>query len=260
MQQKTINLTLIQMNVKLGKPQKNLNHWQKLLDAGNTDPDIILLPELWSSGYDYEHFTRLAATTPFMLEQMARTAQNRSSHIGGSLIEAGKDCFYNTFFMINPDGRQIAAYRKIHLFSLMEEEKYFAPGQNPSLIKIYGLTVGLMTCYDIRFPELSRSLTLKGAELLLICAQWPKPRVTHWQTLLKARAIENQCYVAACNRIGKGNENQYPGHSVIYDPWGEPALTAPQRQGAFSTTIDLAKIKQIRTTITCLKDRRPETY
>jgi predicted amidohydrolase len=162
--------------------------------------------------------------------------------------------------MLDPSGMQIAAYRKIHLFSLMDEEKHFAPGQNTCLIKIYGLTVGLMTCYDIRFPELSRSLVLKGAEFLLICAQWPKPRTVHWQTLLKARAIENQCYVAACNRIGKGVENHYPGHSAIYDPWGKPVLTAPPRQGAFSATIELAKIEQTRAAIACFNDRRPEIY
>ena len=260
MPRKTINLTLIQMNVKFGNPQKNLDHWQKLLDAGNLDPDIILLPELWSSGYDYENFSRLAAATPFMLEQMALTAQSRKSYIGGSLVEADNDYFYNTFFMMDPAGRQIAAYRKIHLFSLMDEEKYFAPGNIPCLIEICGLPVGLMTCYDIRFPELGRGLVLKGAKLLLICAQWPNPRTIHWQTLLKARAIENQCYVAACNRIGKGCENHYPGHSAIYDPWGDSVLSAPQRQGAFSATINLTKIKQTRSAIACFKDRRPEIY
>ncbi len=260
MQRKTINITLIQMNVKLGNPQKNLDRWQKLLESVNTTPDIILLPELWSCGYDYKNFAHLAATTPFMLEQMALTAQTRNCYIGGSLVETDKNCFYNTFFMIDPTGQQVAAYRKIHLFSLMAEEKYFAPGETPCLIRIHNLPVGLMTCYDIRFPELSRSLTLKGAELLLVCAQWPKPRAVHWQTLLKARAIENQCHVAACNRIGRGIENQYPGHSVIYDPWGRPTLTAPQRQGAFSSTIDLTKTEQTRTTIACFKDRRPEIY
>ena len=260
MPHKTINITLIQMNVALGKPENNLDHFQQLLDTDKTNPDIILLPELWSSGYDYENFTRLAATTPYILEQMALTAQNRNTYIGGSLVETDNHLFYNTFFMIDPNGQQIAAYRKIHLFSLMEEEKYFAPGQTLCLIEVCGLPVGLMTCYDIRFPELSRSLTLKGAELLLVCAQWPKPRAAHWQTLLKARAIENQCYVAACNRIGKGSENQYPGHSAIYDPWGDSVLTAPQRQGAFSATIDLSKIEQTRTTIACYNDRRPEIY
>ena len=260
MQRQTLNLTLIQMNISQGKPEKNLNHLQKLLDAGTSDPDIILLPELWSSGYDYENLTRMATSTPFILEQMALTAQNFNTYIGGSLVEAEKHHFYNTFFMFNPSGRQIAAYRKIHLFSLMEEDKYFTAGQNLCLIDIYGRPVGLMICYDIRFPELSRSLTLKGAELLLICAQWPEPRVDHWRTLLKARAIENQCYVAACNRIGKGIENHFPGHSAIYDPWGEPALIAPPRQGVFSATIDLAKIEQTRNTIACFKDRRPEIY
>ena len=260
MQRKAINITLIQMNVALGIPEKNLKRFNQLLDSSHSDSDIILLPELWSSGYDYENFSRLADTTPFILEQMALTAQSHSTYIGGSLVEADNHNFYNTFYMLDPNGRQIAAYRKIHLFSLMEEEKHFAPGKTPCLIKICGLSVGLMTCYDIRFPELSRNLTLKGAELLLVCAQWPKPRAVHWRTLLKARAIENQCYVAACNRIGKSAENHYPGNSAIYDPWGEPVLAAPPRQGAFSATIDPAKIEQTRTTITCYNDRRPEIY
>lgn len=257
---KPITITLVQMNVTLGEPDRNLERCQRLLDTSNENHDIILLPELWSSGYDYENFTKLAATTPAMLGHLADIARTRNSHIGGSLVEADKNNFYNTFFLINPDGRQIAAYRKIHLFSLMEEEKHFSPGTQPCLINIGNLPVGLMTCYDIRFPELSRSLALKGAKLLLVCAQWPKPRTAHWRALLKARAIENQLYVAACNRIGKGVENNYPGSSVIYDSWGENTLSATPRQGAFSATIDLNKIEQTRNTIACFSDRRPESY
>ena len=260
MQLKSITITLVQMNVTLGKPDKNLARLQQLLNSSDADPDIILLPELWSSGYDYENFAKLAATTPIMLAHLAQIAADRNSYIGGSLVEADSHNFYNTFFLINPAGRQIAAYRKIHLFSLMEEEKHFTPGAKPCLVNIGNLPVGLMTCYDIRFPELSRSLVLQGAELLLVCAQWPRPRTNHWRTLLKARAIENQCYVAACNRIGQGVENRYPGSSAIYDPWGEFNLNTPPRQGAFSATIDLAKIEQTRATIACFKDRRPEIY
>ncbi len=260
MQRRSITISLIQMNVVSGRPEKNLARFHRLLDSSSAAPDIILLPELWSSGYDYKNFTRLAETTPFILEQLALTAQQHNSYIGGSLVEADNHHFYNTFFLLDPGGRQIAAYRKIHLFSLMEEDKHFTAGRKLCLIDIYGLPVGLLTCYDLRFPELSRGLTLKGAELLLICAQWPKPRVDHWQTLLKARAIENQCYVAACNRIGRGIENHFPGRSAIYDPWGQPALTAAPRQGAFSATIVLNKIKQTRSTIACYNDRRPEIY
>lgn len=260
MSKEQITITLVQMNVSLGCPKKNLHRVEKLLQQINEAPDIILLPELWSSGYDYEHFTQLATTTPTMLKQMAKIAKSRSSYIGGSLVEADNGNFYNTFFLIDPKGTRLAAYRKIHLFSLMEEERHFSPGQTPCIIEIYGLPVGLMTCYDIRFPELSRTLALQGAQLLLICAQWPRPRTSHWSALLKARAIENQLFIAACNRIGRGSEHHYPGSSAIIDPWGETVLKAPQRQGAFSATLNFTKVKEVRRTIACFNDRRPETY
>ena len=260
MNHEQLTITLIQMNVSLGSPEKNLARVERLLDPVSESSDIILLPELWSSGYDYEHFTQLAATTPTMLEHLARIAETRGSYVGGSLVEADNGNFYNTFFLIDPKGKRLVAYRKIHLFSLMEEELHFSPGLKPCLVEIYGRPVGLMTCYDIRFPELSRTLALQGAQLLLICAQWPRPRTAHWRTLLKARAIENQLFVAACNRIGQDSEHRYPGSSAIIDPWGETVLRAPQRQGAFSATLNFAKIKEVRQTIACFDDRRPEIY
>ena len=260
MDKEQITITLVQMNVSLGSPVKNLDRVKKLLEPVSELPDIILLPELWSSGYDFKHFTQLAATTPTMLEHLAITAKTRRSYIGGSLVEEDKGNFYNTFFLIDPKGNCIAAYRKIHLFSLMEEDRYFSPGHQPCLVEICGLQVGLMTCYDIRFPELSRNLALQGAHLLLVCAQWPRPRTAHWRTLLHARAIEKQLFVAACNRIGHGKEHSYPGNSTIIDPWGETTLNTPQRQGAFSATIDFAKVKEVRQTIACYNDRRPEIY
>ena len=260
MNKEQITITLVQMNISLGCPEKNLARVERLLEPVSKLPDIILLPELWSSGYDFEHFTQLAATTPTMLEHLAMIAKTKGSYVGGSLVETDNGNFYNTFFLIDPKGNCIAAYRKIHLFSLMEEELHFSPGRKPCLVKICGRSVGLMTCYDIRFPELSRTLTLQGAQLLLICAQWPRPRTAHWRTLLKARAIENQLFVAACNRIGQDSEHCYPGNSVIIDPWGETVLKTPQRQGAVSATIDFAKVKEVRQTIACLNDRRPEIY
>ena len=255
-----LTITLVQMNVSLGSPEKNLARVERLLDPANNSSDIILLPELWSSGYDYENFPQMAATTPTMLGRMAKIAMAKNSYVGGSLVEADNGNFYNTFFLIDPKGNNLAAYRKIHLFSLMKEDLHFSPGLKPCLIEIYGQPVGLMTCYDIRFPELSRTLALQGAQLLLVCAQWPRPRTAHWRTLLKARAIENQLFVAACNRIGQGAEHRYPGSSTIINPWGENVLNTPHRQGAFSSTLNFAKVKEVRQTIACFDDRRPEIY
>ncbi|MBN2808263.1 MAG: carbon-nitrogen family hydrolase [Deltaproteobacteria bacterium] len=260
MNKKQLNITLVQMNVSLGCPDKNLARLKELLIPIVQASDIILLPELWSSGYDFSNLSKLAAATPSALAQLTLIAKTRKTCIGGSLIEKEKERFYNTFYCITPDGKQIAAYRKIHLFSMMDEDRYFSPGHQPSLIEICGLKVGLLTCYDIRFPELSRTLALQGAQLLLVCAQWPRPRTAHWRALLQARAIENQLFVAACNRIGQGENHLYPGNSVIIDPWGETILKAPQRQGAFSAAINLSRVAAVRRTMSCFKDRRPACY
>ncbi len=260
MKREQVNITLVQMNVTLGSPKKNLSRIKRLLAPISETSDIIILPELWSSGYDFKNLPQMSTTTPAMLEHLAKIARAKRAYVGGSLVEEENGNFYNTFFLTNPDGDQIAAYRKIHLFSLMDEDRHFSPGQKPCLVKIYGIEVGLMTCYDIRFPELSRTLALQGAQILLVCAQWPRPRTAHWRALLKVRAIENQLFVAACNRIGQSQEYSYPGNSAIIDPWGETTLKTPQRQGVFSATINLAKIAEVRQTMACFKDRRPEIY
>jgi predicted amidohydrolase len=261
MPQSKFNIILVQMNVRLGRPAANLDRARKLLagcPAGRNE--IILLPELWASGYDFNHLAEQAAATPGLLRECAELAARRRAWIGGSLVEKAGKRFYNTFFLLSPAGKVLAAYRKLHLFSLMDEERWFSPGTEAVLAEIAGRKVGLLTCYDIRFPELARKLALAGAELLLVCAQWPRPRTRHWTTLLKARAIENQLFVAACNRIGPGPEHHYPGASAVYDPWGETRLKAPERQGAFSVDIDLARLDEVRRTIPCFSDRRPDIY
>ena len=256
-------LTLIQMNISGGRADLNLARARKLIgnrEATTDYPEIILLPELWGSGYDLDNLEKHAASTPELLSAAAAIARQSGSWLGGSLVSKEQERFYNTFFLLDPEGKIIAAYHKIHLFSLMDEDRYFTSGDRPCLVEIEGCGIGLLTCYDIRFPELARRLTLEGAELLLVCAQWPRPRTAHWSNLLRARALENQLFVSGCNRIGRGPLHHYPGASAIYGPWGETLLRAANRQGAFTAIIDLAVIDQIRSTIPCLRDRRPQAY
>ncbi len=263
MNQPSANLTisLLQMNVSLGRPEQNLARVKKLLDRDlRSATDLILLPEMWSTGYDFPHFSRLAGSTPKLLQELRTMARQRSAAIGGTMLEQDGEKFYNTFYLIGPGGKIVSHYRKIHLFSLMNEPDFLSSGEEMVAGRIKNVPVGLMTCYDLRFPELGRQLALRGARLLLISAQWPQPRAEHWQALLKARAIENQLFIAACNRIGQGTEQIFPGLSGVYDPWGKEILKTPRRQGVFSCRLDLRKLQTARQTIDVFADRRPDVY
>jgi len=256
-----LTVSLIQMNVSLGQPEQNFARVKKLLDRDlHAQTDLILLPEMWSTGYDFPNFSRLAGSTPALLEQLSTIAIQRSTAIGGTMLEQEGKNFYNTFYLIDLAGEIISRYRKIHLFSLMNEPDFLSPGKEMVIGKIKNIPVGLMTCYDLRFPEFSQQLALKGARLLLISAQWPKQRAAHWQALLKARAIENQLFIVACNRIGQGTEQVFPGLSAVYDPWGEQILKPPRRQGGFSCQLNFNQLRAARQTIDIFSDRRPDVY
>ena len=256
-----LTVSLVQMNVSLGQPEHNFTRVKKLIDRDlKTPTDLILLPEMWNTGYDFPNFSRLAASTPSLLQELGAIAIQRSTAIGGTMLEQEGGKFYNTFYLIDSTGEIISRYRKIHLFSLMDEPDFLSSGQEIVISKIRNIPTGLMTCYDLRFPELSRQLALRGARLLLISAQWPKPRAAHWQALLKARAIENQFFIVACNRIGQGTEQVFPGLSAIYNPWGEQILKAPRRQGVFSCQLNINQLLSARRTIDIFSDRRPDLY
>lgn len=256
-----LTVSLIQMNVSLGQPERNFTRLKKLIGRDlNAPTDLILLPEMWSTGYDFPNFSRLAKSTPALLERLSTIAIQRSTAIGGTMLEQEGGKFYNTFHLIDPAGEIISRYRKIHLFSLMNEPDFLSPGQEMVISRIRDIPVGLMTCYDLRFPEFSHQLALKGARLLLISAQWPKQRAAHWQALLKARAIENQLFIVACNRIGQGTEQVFPGLSAVYDPWGEQILKSPRRQGGFSCQLNFNQLQAARQAIDIFSDRRPDLY
>jgi omega-amidase len=256
-----LTVSLIQMNVSLGQPEQNFSRIKKLADRDlNEATDLILLPEMWNTGYDFPNFSQLAGSTPILLKQLSTLAIQQSAAIGGTMLEQEGGKFYNTFYLIDAAGKIISRYRKIHLFSLMNEPDFLSPGREIVVGRIKNIPVGLMTCYDLRFPELSRRLALNGARLLLISAQWPKQRAAHWKALLRARAIENQIFIVACNRIGQGTEQVFPGLSAVYNPWGEQILKTPRRQGVFSCQLDFDQLRTARESIDIFSDRRPDVY
>ncbi len=157
-------------------------------------------------------------------------------------------------------GEQAGIYRKIHLFRLMDEEKYLAAGQHLTSVETAWGQSGLAICYDLRFAEMFRTYALNGVNMVYLPAEWPHPRLAHWQTLLRARAIENQMYMIAVNRVGTDGTHDFFGHSAIIDPWGNAIVEAGESEVLLTATIDTEMVPDVREKIPVFKDRRPDLY
>jgi omega-amidase len=258
----SLTLSLGQMHVHLGDPEANfarVSEWTA--EAARRGSRLVLFPELWSTGYDLENWQRHASPLgEGLFARLSTLARQHGIAIGGSLLEARDGRAYNTFALYDHTGQQSAVYRKTHLFRLMDEEKWLAPGDRLEMVEAeWGLT-GLGICYDLRFPEMFRRYALGGARLLLLPAEWPSRRAYHWQTLLRARAIENQMFVAACNRVGESKGEHFGGGSVVLDPWGQAVIEAGAAESLLTAELNLDDVDAVRSRIPVFEDRRPEIY
>lgn len=272
-QSNLLTISLVQMDCELGAPAVNFAHAEALIaQAARAGRDrsqhrLVVLPELWTTAYDLEnsatHATAVAqhAGGSGWFGQFAELARNHDIWLTGSLLEAGAGGqYYNCMALYSPEGELAGLYRKIHLFRLMQEDVYLGAGDSPALLNLPWGQTGLAICYDLRFPELFRSYALQGAKLIIVPAEWPHPRREHWRTLLRARAIENQCFVAGCNRIGSSKETGFFGSSSVIDPWGEVLGEAGETEMVMNVTIDLDLVDDVRQRIPIFADRRPELY
>ncbi len=258
---KTKKIGIVQFDILTGNNETNLttalNGINKLADDG---ADLVVLPEMFSCSFDNENLHEHCRKTPEVLSALKAAALENKVVISGSMPEIQDNKIYNTFFVIDKNGKTVGRYKKIHLFTLTEEHHYFAGGLEPVVCQTSIGSIGMMICYDLRFPELCRKLTDKGAEIVLVSAQWPTPRVEHWDTLNRARAIENQVFIVAANRSGKTPDLDYPGHSLIISPWGRLIAKAGNDAELILAEIDMEEINQARSTIPCLKERVHESY
>lgn len=258
-----ITVSIGQMDVRLGEPEQNLAEATRLVaEAARRGSDLIVLPELWSTGYDLENAARYATgLDEGMFAQTAVLARQHQIHIVGSCLSGNEaDGFRNTIAWVTPTGQRLADYSKIHLFRLMDEDQYLAAGEAATLVNAPWGETGLAICYDLRFPELFRRYALNGAKLIILPAEWPHPRLAHWQTLLRARAIENQLFLLACNRVGSSKGTAFFGHSCLIDPWGETIIEGGEQPMLLTTTMDLGVVDEVRRKIPVFADRRPELY
>jgi deaminated glutathione amidase len=268
-----IRVACVQMTSRASKAA-NLERAEALIArAASTGADIVVLPEKWNligGADDYR-----AAAEPLdggeSVQAMSRWARTLGiTLVGGSITERrdGREKLSNTSCVFDAEGDLVAVYRKIHLFDVevgghvYRESEAEEPGTEPVVAQVEDWPVGLSVCYDVRFPELYRILALEGAELVTVPAHFTTPTGRdHWHVLLRARAIENQLYVAAAGQVGEtiAGKPAY-GRSLIVDPWGTVLAQAPDEETVVVAELDRARLRDIRTKLPSLANRRPDAY
>lgn len=225
---------------------------------------VVVYPEMSDTGYEPEAIKRSASSwkdAPFALLQ--RTAQEHGIYLICGISEKTPEGLYNCAAVVDPSGKLLTKYRKTHLFTPapIAEQTIFLPGDTLVTAEIGGMMFGFSICYDLRFPELYRALALRGAHVLVNCTAWPVSRTVHWQTLARARAIENQAYFLGANRVGTDGESSFAGSSCIIDAFGESlALGDRESEELLIAELDSRPVEQIRRDIPVLQGRRCELY
>ncbi|ABA87375.1 nitrilase/amidohydrolase superfamily protein, class 5 [Syntrophotalea carbinolica DSM 2380] len=250
----------LQFNIAMGDVEGNLQKVRDGLQAlARQGGRLAVLPEMWSCGFDYRNLATLAAHTPQVVETVAALSARHDMVVIGSLPELDGDALYNTSYLVDR-GVVRGRYRKLHLFSPMREDRYLQAGSKTLVADTSVGRIGLAICYDLRFPELFRRLTLDGADVICLSAQWPKPRRDHWCVLTRARAIENQVFVLAANCCGVQGKLDFFGSSMILSPRGEVLAEAKDQPCEVLATLDKQAQRDYRAAIPAWHDRRPDVY
>jgi omega-amidase len=251
----------IQFDVQLGKVDANVETAISGIDTlVKKGADLAVLPEMWSCGFDNFRLKTHARRTAEILERLSESASRNKVVVAGSLPESADGKIYNSLYIIDRDGTVVGKYRKVHLFTLNLEHKFFGAGDRNVICDTSIGPIGMMVCYDLRFPEFCRSLALRGAHIVVVCAQWPAIRVRHWNILVQARAVENQLFMIAANRCGNDSDLEYGGHSQIVSPGGEILTAADKIPCTDCVAVDLREIDSFRKQIPCLEERIPDAY
>lgn len=256
-----MRLALYQMEVVPGHPGKAMGKVESWIESlENTD--IAVMPEMWNTSYTLDRLEELADENGRReVEFLQRLARDHHINIiGGSIAVKKHGRHYNESVIVNRKGEVVYQYDKIHLVPMLDEPKYLTAGDQFGIFEIDSEKMGVIICYDLRFPELSRQLALEGAEIIYVVAEWPVERMDHFAALLKARAIENQCYIAACNAAGECEGTVFGGRSMVISPSGEVMAEAGTDEETLITEIDIEVSRRIRQSIPVFESRRTDLY
>ncbi len=254
---------IIQPDIALGRPDENIEKVTSLIDRlfALGSPDVVILPELWYTGYDYTTLHENTIEDDDVLALVRTWVRDFPAlWIPGSFPVKGKEGIYNRTYAISHNGRLLETYDKLHLFGPMSEKRYFTQGDRMSTFTYNGVTFGLSICYDLRFPEFFRLLALNGARVIFLPTEWPTTRMSHFDILMRARAIENQVYMVSANRVGRDSMSEFSGGSLVVDPWGEDVCRLGDGEDVALCDIDLSLSDRVRTKIPVFSDRREDVY
>lgn len=258
-----MNIGLVQLEVVKNEKLINFSNVEKCIkDLCSTPdkPDIIVLPELWSTGYALENLAEIASfEAEEEIEFLGDLAKRHSVWFtGGSVACKTEKGITNRAQIIDRQGMQRAYYDKIHLVPMFKEEQFLVAGEKAVVCEIDTVSVGFGVCYDLRFCEFVRCLPLLGAKLIVFCAEWPEVRIDHWKVLIQARAIENQCFVLGVNAAG--TRDGHGGNSMIVAPDGEVLTQFALEEEYQTVAVDIEKVRHVRENVPMFTSRRPDMY
>lgn len=247
-----MKVSLVQSDLAWEQSSENRSRLAELIH--NSEPaDIFILPEMFPSGFTMQPERVAESMQGETVAWMKQLAGERDAAICGSVVISENGNFFNRMLFVRPDG-SVEKYDKRHLFSLAGEEKYYKRGDEKVIVDFRGFKICLQICYDLRFPVFARNA--EDYDLLIYVANWPEVRIKAWDVLLRARAIENMCYVAAVNRVGAdGNGHRYNGHSQVVDFMGEYAIAPFGDEKVASVSLNRESMLEARQKLGFLNDR-----
>ena len=248
-----MKIALIQASLVWEKPEANRKYFEEKINSITEEIDLIILPEMFTTGFSMNPKNIAETMDGGTISLLKNLAKQKNVAITGSLIIAENGKFYNRLVFVFPSG-EIKKYDKRHLFSLAGEEKIYTTGTEKLIVEYKGWKICPLICYDLRFPVFSRNV--ENYDLLIYVANWPKPRTNAWDTLLKARAIENMCYTIGVNRIGTDESNhEYVGHSQAVDFLGNSILEPQKAEGISTVILDKNQMLETRQKFGFLNDK-----
>jgi len=249
-----LKVALLQTDLVWENIEQNLIRFSEKINGIEEQVDLILLPEMFSTGFSMKPQNLAETMDGTTVKWMLNLATKKNVAIAGSIIIKDNEAYYNRFLFVKPTG-EVEYYDKRHLFTLAGEDKVYTSGNKKTVINYKGFKICPLICYDLRFPVWARNV--EDYDVLIYVANWPKPRIAAWDTLLKARAIENMCFTIGVNRIGEdSNKLKYNGHSAVYNCLGEEMTdTVENVESIIVVTLNKKHITKVRSNLNFLNDK-----